>query len=92
MKFTDEELSLIMDAHESGKLARFGNIMLGHMCILMAGIGASEEITGNAWDMWTERCGGLGARNDIVNWFDTFYTRAWSTDKFLSQLEAQGWA
>jgi hypothetical protein len=90
MKFEDEELSAIMDAHESGKLQRQGTLTHGTCCILMVAAGTDMSSRGWAWAAWKDRY--QGAENDVASWFDASYDTTWTTDEFLAQLEARGLA
>jgi len=91
MKFTDEELSMIMSAHDNGRLTRFGYCGKNTegVCVAQAAYGIHEE------------CDGLWAKYDeeqeefarvTSKWFDFHYRPSWTTEEFLAQLEAQGWA
>jgi hypothetical protein len=91
MKFTDEELSLIMDAHESEKLSKYGALHRGSCCLLMAAIGADDSLRGWNYDEWYKRLG-EDESNTRIGWFGYNYQSSWTTDEFLAQLEAQGWA
>jgi hypothetical protein len=91
MKFTDEELSRIMDAHESSILKRRGMLCEGTCCMIMAALGASSSGRGWAWDDWYYEKNRDGV-NAATTWFDGNYNPNWTADEFLAQLEAQGWA
>lgn len=86
MGFTDEELSRILSAHVNGEMQRFGK---GGVCVAQAACGVSEQSDG----LWTEP---EPERETFMNnasiWFDREYKPDWTTDEFLAQLEAQGWA
>ena len=94
MKFTDEELSTIMDAHESKKLSRYGQLCANRVCLFMAAKGTEDEESdekGWALKEWYRH-----APFDIVvqniEWFDRNYNPGWTVDEFLAQLEAEGLA
>ena len=94
MKFSDEELSVIMDAHEQGALEPQADIRNGCVCLLMAACGTGEvpnDLTvGWDWTGWAKRFG--ESYTDIYEWFDAEYQDDWTADEFLAQLEARGLA
>lgn len=86
IKYTDEELSRILTAHEAGGLMRVGEEgnLAYPCCIVQAGLAVtriaspasciSDMVTRGGW------------------WFDGAYQQYWTTEEFLRQLEEKGLA
>lgn len=93
-KFTDEELSVILDAHEQGALEPQADIRNGCVCLLMAACGTGEAdndlSVGWDWSGWEQYFG--EDYTDVYEWFDAEYNEQWTTDELLHALEAQGLA
>lgn len=82
-KFTDEELSRILSAHEGVQLCKKGQAWDKHFlsfgcCLVQA---AKLEPSPSAAYSMSEH---------IAGWFDAFYDLEWTTDELLSELEKHG--
>ncbi len=77
-KFTDEQLSRIITAHELGELVQEGYSATGYPCCINQ---AAYEL-----------CGLVDAYrvNPISgNWFDENYDPSWTTEEFIEKLTEQ---
>jgi hypothetical protein len=93
-KFTAEQLSRIMSAHDAGDLKRYGmGLNRECVCVLQAAHGA-EAVKNPMWygTETTFLVANGGYDDDIVDWFDASYDTTWTADEFLAQLEARGLA
>jgi hypothetical protein len=91
-KFTDEELSRVLSAHEAGQLQRKGKYRDGEACLLAAALPAQNDAAwGWDWGLWHSVFAD-GELRRIYRWFDESYSPAVTADEFLRQLEAQGLA
>lgn len=89
MKFTDEELSRILSAHEGGQLRRMGEAwcsVYGYLpdgytaCVIQAGKVVHSPSEASMHDY------------DLARWFDRNYEPAWTASRLLRELEKQGCA
>ncbi len=81
MKFTDEEWSRVLSAHEGGQLNNYGSAWEyggSTACVLQA---ASENAS--PWDV-------VSIDRDLSIWFDCHYEPTWRVSRLISGLEAQG--
>jgi hypothetical protein len=93
-KFTAEQLSRIMSAHDAGDLKRYGMGQNGYqecVCVLQAAHGV-EPVKNLFGEEATFLVANGGYDDDIVDWFDVEYDTTWTVDEFLVQLEARGLA
>jgi len=100
MKYTDEELSMILSQHAVGGLARFGEHPSGSMLedggfslVHHRGM-CIEQVAHNHPNEWRE-CrdhGPWGYEGWAADWFDNSYERHMEPDELLRALEAAGLA
>lgn len=79
MKFTDEELSRIITAHENDVLVIGGDAGLGYPACLMQAA-KLEYFSGETYDLFPNE----------AEWFDKFYDSKWTTKEFIQKLTEQG--
>lgn len=84
-KFTEEELSRILSAHEAGDLGRLGLCYGGDICcVLQAAWGYEEYLK------WA-KVSAIGTKKfSVMKWFDSKYRSFWTADQFLTELEEIG--
>ncbi len=87
MKFTDEQLSRVLTAHELGGLKRGGAHQTNaYPCCLL-------QCAGAIMNSFAEDAHSVFGDESLVPtavWFDANYQTTWTTDEFLDQLTAQG--
>lgn len=81
MKFTDEELSLILGAHEDGVLVSYQDEDCQNPQKYCAVEVAKGCHAGDAWKFTSE---------EFVQAFDRAYKKSWTTTQLLRWLERQG--
>lgn len=81
MKFSDEQLSRIITAHENNELVRSGYTGIGYPCCINQAA-YEEYFCGIAYDL----------DSVVAEWFDENYQTTWTTEQFIRKLEQKGFA
>lgn len=92
-KFSEEQLSIILSMHVAGKLSQGGQEDFGLMFPWESeGVGCLTQIAFNNPTTLVpkEMDGEVGGA--IQSWFDGNYNPNWTPERFLQELEKQGWA
>lgn len=80
-RYTDEQLSRILSAHEAGKLRRYGGYPdeYGQQ---------SGACVNQAAYLCYGKCEAYARNKRAAEWFDNNYSRKWTADQLLLYIEA----